>query len=41
MILYLVIMLFGGRGLDYLVNKDVDDVFKVVRLEILDGIKIK
>lgn len=41
MISYLVITPFGGRGLDHLANKDVDDVFKVVRSETLDGTKIK
>lgn len=41
MISYLVITPFGGRGLDQLANKDVDDVFKVVRSETLDGTKIK
>lgn len=41
MISYLVITPFGGRGLDHLANKDVDDVFKVARSETLDGTKIK
>lgn len=41
MISYFVITPFGRRGLDQLANKDVDDVFTVVRPETSDGTKTK